>query len=209
MTHKKPAYHHGNLREHLVETGLRLIAKHGPEALTLREIGARAGVSRTAAYRHFAHKEALLAAICEAGFAVFRAEMAAAQAACGPSFRARLRAAGVAYAGFALRHEAQFRVMFSKLRQASPADTAEGDRAFADLEHLVRSGQQSGDIRPGDVRQLAEMVWSHIHGISSLRLAVKPDGELNVDWLNTMSDLLLSGIGPTAPDPGPRTRRKP
>ena len=67
----KKAYHHGNLRATLIETGLRLIASKGLAALTLREIGARAGVSRMAAYRHFSNKSELIAAIREVGFTKF------------------------------------------------------------------------------------------------------------------------------------------
>src|SRR3954469_25220545 len=75
---KHPAprgYHHGNLRSALIEAGLELIQEKGAAALTLREIGARAGVSRMAAYRHFANKEDLLGAISEAGFQQFAAAL--------------------------------------------------------------------------------------------------------------------------------------
>src|SRR6476661_4128845 len=56
----KRSYHHGNLRLTLIQAGLDLIAEQGARALTLRELGKRAGVSRTAAYRHFRDRAALL-----------------------------------------------------------------------------------------------------------------------------------------------------
>ena len=59
----KPRYHHGNLRSALIECGLELIDEKGIRALTLREIGSRLGVSRSAAYRHFKDKAALLSAM--------------------------------------------------------------------------------------------------------------------------------------------------
>src|SRR5262252_4702602 len=67
---KKPKsqYHHGNLRAALIEGGLELIERKGIDALTLREIGKQLGVSRTAPYKHFKDKAALLSAISEAGF---------------------------------------------------------------------------------------------------------------------------------------------
>ena len=68
---KKKAYHHGNLRSVLIQAGLDLIAENGVRAFTLREIGARVGVSRMAAYRHFTGKAQFLAAIREAGFEKF------------------------------------------------------------------------------------------------------------------------------------------
>src|SRR6266700_6878391 len=109
---KGATYHHGNLREVLVETGLKVIEKHGVNALTLREIGAQAGVSRTAAYRHFASKEDLICAIREAGFALFNRDVGAAAAAAAPDFPSRLKAMAVAYVRFATRHRARYTVMF-------------------------------------------------------------------------------------------------
>ena len=198
---KRAAYHHGNLREVLVETGLRVIEKHGIGALTLREIGAQAGVSRTAAYRHFASKEDLLCAISEAGFALFRAEMAATMAAVPADFPSRLRAMAVAYVRFALRHQARFAVMFDATRhppipppQAECVTQPEGDLAFAQLEGVVREGQKNGYVRSGETMLLAHMVWAHIHGVSVLRLAVGPSGELEENLLNRMTDLLLKGL---------------
>src|SRR5215468_2671037 len=70
-------YHHGNLRRALLDEALATIAADGPEALTLREIGARLGVSRTALYRHFADKEALLEAVATEGFRTLREELLA------------------------------------------------------------------------------------------------------------------------------------
>jgi len=61
------AYHHGNLRAALIQCGLELMERDGIHALTLRAIGEQLGVSRSAAYRHFKDKEALLSAIYEAG----------------------------------------------------------------------------------------------------------------------------------------------
>ena len=198
---KRAAYHHGNLREVLVETSLKVIEKHGIGALTLREIGAQAGVSRTAAYRHFASKEDLLCAISEAGFALFRTEMAASMAAVPADFPSRLRAMAVAYVRFALRHQARFAVMFDVTRrppipppQVECVTQPEGDLAFAQLEGVVREGQKNGYVRSGETMLLAQRVWAHIHGVSLLRLAVGPSGELEEDVLNRMTDLLLKGL---------------
>ena len=70
---KPPArYHHGDLRRALVDQAVRTIQRHGVERLTLREVGRQLGVSRTALYRHFADKSALLAAVAAEGFRTFR-----------------------------------------------------------------------------------------------------------------------------------------
>src|SRR5262245_26784465 len=77
---RKPAnrYHHGALREALVQAALRTIQKHGVEAVTLRAVGEHLGVSRTALYRHFADKSALLAAVGREGFRLLRESLVAA-----------------------------------------------------------------------------------------------------------------------------------
>ncbi len=78
---RKPrrTYHHGNLRRALLDEALATIRDHGVEALTLREIGARLGVSRSALYRHFADKRALLTAVATEGFRMLRERLVAAK----------------------------------------------------------------------------------------------------------------------------------
>src|SRR2546427_401796 len=111
---RKPVrkYHHGNLPAALIEAGLKLIEKRGVRSLTLREIGARVGVSRMAAYRHFADKTDLLAAISEAGFAQFADALELARSKAGKTFPSRLKAMALAYVRFAAEHPAYYEVMF-------------------------------------------------------------------------------------------------
>src|SRR5258708_1624307 len=65
---KPKSYHHGDLRNALIQAGLELLAEGGAEALDLRKVARRAGVSHAAPYRHFADKQALIVAITEEGF---------------------------------------------------------------------------------------------------------------------------------------------
>src|ERR1700730_8522877 len=99
-------YHHGHLRPALIATGLEVIAEKGVRALTLREIGTRAGVSRTAAYRHFSSKAELLFAISEAGFQQFGDALEEAARGAVDGFIPRMRAMGLAYVRFARKHAA-------------------------------------------------------------------------------------------------------
>ena len=210
---KRIGYHHGNLREVLVETGLKVIEKHGVNGLTLREIGLQAGVSRTAAYRHFSGKGELLCAISEAGFALFRRDLETALHAAAPGFFNRFAAMAIAYVRFAMRHRARYGVMFDATlyRSADRAEWREDSaRAFSLLEDTIRDGQREGEVRKGDPTLLATVVWSHIHGISTLRLAVGPDGELDEGLLAKQSQVLLEGLASaTAQGPAPRKRRTP
>src|SRR5260370_17441752 len=73
---KRPAaYHHGDLRRALLVETARTIREDGVDAVTLRAVAARLGVSRTALYRHFADKSALLAAVAREGFQRFRKDL--------------------------------------------------------------------------------------------------------------------------------------
>ncbi len=191
MARKKPKdeYHHGNLRAELIQCGLRLIQEKGIRALTLREIGNRLGVSRSAPYRHFADKAALLAAISEAGFIAFGDALQSARDSAEPNFASRMDAMGAAYVRFANKHRAHFEVMFSEqLDPDCPAAIA-GQRAFGILEQTIREGQASGDVRPGDPALLARAVWAQIHGVSVLRLDTASLG-----FVQFCSEIIRAGI---------------
>ena len=174
-------YHHGNLREVLIAEGVKLVEECGVSGLTLREIGDRAGVSRTAPYRHFADKTELLTAISEAGFAEFADALEAAAAGAEPKFASRLEAMGVAYLKFAKERRPYYEVMFGSPHRGGPAAT----RAFEVLDGLIKSGQQSGDVRPGDSAEMAKVVWSLVHGIAMLGL------ELD---FKLVTEILLTGL---------------
>src|SRR3982751_2002701 len=91
-------YHHGNLRRALLDEAIAMIRTEGVDGVTLREIGARVGVSRTALYRHFADKRALLAAVATEGFRALREQLLAAWEGEGGG-DAAFRAMGFAYVG--------------------------------------------------------------------------------------------------------------
>jgi AcrR family transcriptional regulator len=167
----KTAYHHGNLREDLVTAALEIITHKGAAALTLRRVAKRLGVSQTAPYRHFASKEALLAAVAGQGFAALLTRMQAeVGAAAGPL--ARYQAICVAYVGFALDHPAHFQVMYASrpedfdvLPSADP-----GRSAFRLLIELIVACQQGGLAAPGDPTRVAVEVWAFVHGLATLYL---------------------------------------
>ena len=189
------SYHHGNLRAALIEASLGLIEKKGVRALTLREIGARLGVSRTAAYRHFADKADLFLAICDAGFKQFADALEAARQSAETPFASRLTALNLAYVRFAADHPAYFEVMFGGAGPPSKPARPEGDRAFGILEETIRQGQETGEVRAGDSVELACFVWAEVHGISMLRLAehLEPDGA-GTRFVEYCSEILCCGL---------------
>src|SRR5689334_19621575 len=106
LSRRKRSYHHGDLHSALLLTAGKMLEKEGLEALTLREVARRAGVSHSAPYRHFAEREALLAALAAEGFERLGAAQRKAAEAGG------LRAMGEAYVAFALENPQRFRLMF-------------------------------------------------------------------------------------------------
>ena len=158
---RKP-YHHGDLRNSLIEAGFLLLREGGVAALTLRAAARAAGVSATATYRHFIDKEALLAAIAAEGFTRFAVALAAADHT-GEGVAA-LRAQGVAYVEFAVAEPALFRLMFGAARPlCDDALAAASQAAFGVLASRVAS--LVGAAR-AEVTTLA--AWSLVHGLACL-----------------------------------------
>ena len=163
-----PPYHHGNLKQALLEAAVQLIAETGPRGFTLREAARRAGVSHNAPYRHFRDRDDLLAAVATDGFDRLTRAMARA----GPGVRPlhRLRRSGLAYVDFGLRWPQHFAAMFDAPRDpaAYPACAAAAQRCFQTLLGFVRDCQAAGQLPAGDPERLAYHAWSLVHGIAKL-----------------------------------------
>jgi AcrR family transcriptional regulator len=189
-------YHHGNLRRTLIQTGLDLIAEQGARALTLRELGKRAGVSRMAAYRHFRDRAALLEAIREAGFERFAEALEQAGLAAGADFTARMQALSVAYVRFAREYPAYFEVMFSPAGELEASHRSDaGERAFEVLHQTIRDGQTAGEVRAGDSLLLACAAWAIVHGIATLQLERLCSAEMAPDaFIEACSGVILTGL---------------
>jgi AcrR family transcriptional regulator len=169
-------YHHGNLRRALIDEALATIRAQGVEGLTLREIGARVGVSRTALYRHFADKRALLAAVATEGFRTLRQQLVTAWEQ-GERGRAAFEAMGVAYIRFAVANPSSYRVMFGGFvgpKGCEPELDAEGAGAFQALVDALAALQRDGVVRGDDTAQMARFVWAVVHGVAMLGI----DGQL-------------------------------
>ncbi len=166
QTAKDTPYHHGNLRQALIEAGLEILEQEGSRALSLRKAARKAGVSHTAPYRHFANKEALIAAIAEEGYRELEARMRQALAAAPPDdYRSRLTALGWAYIQFALEHPHHLRVMFGDFPETCQPDA--GD-SFTLLVQTIAAGQAAQAIVPGDPLQFALSLWATVHGLATL-----------------------------------------
>src|SRR5687767_10664551 len=159
-------YHHGNLREALVEAALELIGAKGPAGFTFAEAARHAGVSAAAPYRHFRDRDALLAEVAQRGFARFEQQLAAAWDDGRPTLVTAFDRLGRAYLAFAASEPAYFSAMFESglsLTEHRELQQA-GDRAFAVLrgacEALVAA--MPAARRPPPL-MMALHIWSMSH----------------------------------------------
>lgn len=168
---RERAYHHGDLRNTLIDAALTQIASVGARALSLREVARSAGVSHTASYRHFPSKESLLAAIAEQGFVMLADAIATAVDAHAGDPLAALQASGVAYVEFGVQYPQHLQIMFGGLigRQADhPALQVAAEGAYERLREVVRDAQHAGLVRTGDERIIALASWAQVHGLALL-----------------------------------------
>ncbi len=164
----------------LVGVALDLLAEDGADAISLRAVARRAGVSAMAPYRHYADKEALLAAVAVQGFAGLRDRLRAADD-MAPAGQALVEQA-VAYVRYALENPALFRLMFGAKRLGQHSEmTAAGETAYAVLAARVAAEVPANADR--DARALG--CWSLVHGLASLFL----DGRISDKTAASDSDV--------------------
>jgi AcrR family transcriptional regulator len=180
-------YHHGHLRDTLLAEAERTLREQGAGQLSLRDLARQIGVSHAAPRRHFADRQALLDALAGAGFARLADEVAAAIEDAGPDFRARLRATGAAYVRFATEDTALMELMFT-VKSAHPAgegaaggegagsgEMAEGaGRLFTIVGELIREGQRTGQLPPGDPERLRLLFMATAQGIAGIVTPGRP-----------------------------------
>jgi AcrR family transcriptional regulator len=176
VTSAKATYHHGDLRNALVDAGLDLVERVGAEAFSLREAAREVGVSANAAYRHFEDKGALLTAIAVRGFERLSADMQGAMRAARPRGAvtsravARFNAAARAYVDFAQARPQLYGLMFGAAGRACLAaeGTMGGPTPGALLGGLLDALVEEGAVSPRHREGAEVQVWSAVHGFASL-----------------------------------------
>ncbi|XUM22938.1 TetR/AcrR family transcriptional regulator [Bradyrhizobium oligotrophicum S58] len=211
-------YHHGNLKEALLQAALDLIAQKGAAGLTFADAARMAGVSPAAPYRHFRDRDELLSSIAQRGFEQFEAQLSAAWDDGRPDTVTAFERVGKAYLAFARSEPAFYSAMFES---GVPADStagllAAGERAFG----VIRAAAErlAALAPPGVPRPPALMmalhIWSMAHGIASLfargdaarrKLPMSPEELLEAELL-----IYLRGLGfPTDRRPAPSSAAEP
>jgi AcrR family transcriptional regulator len=181
MTDERDQYHHGDLKNALIQAGIDILAADGLPALTLRSVARKAGVSHAAPYAHFAHKQALIAAISTAGYHRLYERLSAAATRFEQAPLQRLIETSWAYMSFALDHTAHFKITFSAIveKAGDYPDFIDISRRNLELvEEIVKDCQDAGVLAPGPSDTLAVTVWALVHGLVSLVLEQQVPGSV-------------------------------
>jgi AcrR family transcriptional regulator len=158
-------YHHGNLRVTLLAAAEHTLREEGLDQVSLRALARAAGVSHAAPRRHFPDRQALLGALAADGYERLADTLAAAIEQAGPDFEAQFQAGGTAFVRFAVDNAALLDLMF-----ASRPAAAKGapERPYLIVGEMVRRGQESGRLAPGDPGHLRLLVLAMLQGIAEL-----------------------------------------
>lgn len=202
----KRGYHHGNLRQALVEAALELITEKGPQGFTLSEAAKAADVTPAAVYRHFAGREDLIAEAARQGYEIFAALMDYAYDDGKPSDLAAFEATGRAYLSFARKYPGHYQAMFESGLSlgAYPELAVVAARARDVLEKAAISLSQHipADKRPPP-SMFSAHIWALSHGVVELFARNSPGTKSPYppeDLLETGIGIYLRGLGLLPPD---------
>jgi AcrR family transcriptional regulator len=189
----KRGYHHGNLRQALIDAALTLIAGQGPNGFTLSEAAKTADVTPAAVYRHFSGRDELIAEVARQGYDIFAALMEFAYNNGQPSALAAFEATGRAYLAFARKYPGHYMAMFEsglnfaaypELGEIALRAKAVQERAAAGLAaHLPEAKRPPASM-------FSAHIWAMSHGVVELFMR----GPANRSPFSP-EDLLESGIG--------------
>jgi AcrR family transcriptional regulator len=169
----KKKYHHGDLKNALIQAGIEILSKEGVGGLSLRKVAKRAGVSHSAPYAHFPDKQSLIAAISTEGFNQLYTHLDAAVSSYADDPKRQLIEGTQAYTSFAIDHTDIFKIMFSGILEKEkdyPAFVDISQKTFQRVVDVVRACQSAGVLGAGSAEMLAVSVWGQVHGIVSLAL---------------------------------------
>jgi AcrR family transcriptional regulator len=198
-------------RDRILAAAERIHQREGLDSVSMRRIADEVGLTAMALYRHFRHKEALLDALVDEGFARWERYLAAAASA--PTPLERVRAGLTAYVGFALGEPKLFQLMYLVPRGSAPDAPASlrttTSPAFGALVSAVQEAMAAGELRAGDPSELLLVAWATVHGIVALHFGGRfgnDDARFRAIAGRTIETLLLMLAPPSA---GPLRRSGP
>jgi AcrR family transcriptional regulator len=201
---EQKSYHHGDLKQALLEETARILREEGESALSLRRLASSLGVSRTAPYNHFKNKEALMSAVAEEGFRRFEKTMNAVRHRHRNSSGNELfRALVHAYLKFAMKNQEYYDLMYSS-RSWQAGATTESLATTArqtlrkDIERMKRAQEKGLISEHVDVAEFVRIYWGTLHGISRLSLdGVYTDPGSLKKLCNATADMLWQQLDPS------------
>jgi AcrR family transcriptional regulator len=180
----KATYHHGDLPAALVRAAMELLEERGENALSLRAVARRAGVSPAAPYRHYADRETLVSAVAAVGYRELAERLTAAHP--SPSTPEQLASVAIAYVQFALERPALFRIMFGE-----PCDHDNDERlAATEAVSLYVRAIVERTFPQADADAMATAIWALVHGLAFLHL----DGKLDATTPSVVADRVTAAI---------------
>tara|TARA_R110002049_G_scaffold9747_17_gene48900 strand:- start:851 stop:1483 length:633 start_codon:yes stop_codon:yes gene_type:complete len=198
-------YHHGDLKQALLDETAKILREEGEPALSLRRLASNLGVSRTAPYNHFSNKDALLSAVAEEGFRRFEHTMRAVRRRHRNSTgNEMMRALVQAYLKFALNNQEYYDLMYGR-KSWHAHEPTESLAATArnvlrkDIERLQRAQEQGLISADVDVPDFERILWGTLHGISRLSLdGVYPGRKSSLRKLcDSTADMLWQLLDPS------------
>lgn len=162
-------YHHGNLRAELLAAAEQMLREHGASGISLRELARQTGVTHNAPNRHFRDRQALLEALAVNGFNRLDHSIESAIAEAGSDFTSQLRASAMVFVHFAADDAALLDLMLSHAKNDDEPETRRAaSQVYGAIGELLRSGQEAGELRPGDPDRLRVLITATLQGIASL-----------------------------------------
>ena len=192
---KKKAYHHGDLKNALIDAGMEILNNEGLTGLSLRSVAQKAGVSHSAPYAHFKDKQALIAAISTEGLRKLYNILSGVAKHHEDKPLDQLYEVAWAYVDFALDYTGLFKVIFSSAieREHDYPDFVEVSPLNFDLTiEVIKNNQAAGHLQSGDPSLLATGIWSMVHGFIFLYLENQiPSRILNQHEIKSLLNKIL------------------
>ena len=191
----KKTYHHGDLKNALIQAGIEVLSKQGVNGLSLRKVAKQAGVSHAAPYAHFSDKQALVAAISTEGYRRLYEQISTASQSQHGNPQSQLVEAAWAYVQFALREREHFKITLSAAVEKEkdyPAFVHMSTQSFELVEEIVAACQAVGVLNPGPTDLVAVSVWSLVHGFVSLLLEGQISHKVLDRW--TLREILIHSL---------------
>lgn len=202
----KQGYHHGNLRQALIEAALKLIEAQGPQGFTLSDAAKSAGVTPAAVYRHFAGRDDLIAECARQGFEIFADLMEHAYNGGKPTALRAFEATGRAYLAFARKFPGHYMAMFESgvNLNADPALARSAERARGVLTRAAEElTKELPEARRPPASMFAAHIWALSHGVVELFARGAPGARAPFppeDLLEAGLGIYLRGLGLVPPD---------